>query len=407
MTTTHTESQTTNIPRTPGTNTEILGSVPPKNPYDSLTTPIVRAATYTFRNTEELIRYQRQALEGHADRCEYGRYDNPTIQACEQALAKLDRAERAGFFPSGMAAITTTLSTLLTPGSHLIMGDDCYRRTRDYCTNILSHSGVGVSIIKMGDTAALIDAIRPETRAIFLEAPTNPYLRVVDLKELSSIARSRGILTIIDATFASPANQRPIDWGIDLVVHSVTKYISGLNTDLAGSVAGRSELVDPIIRRRGILGCISTPEVAFNTMQSIKTLGIRMDIHNTNAQAVAEFLENHPKISRVWYPGLRSHPDFAIAREQMKGFGGVVSFEVAGDFDDTGRFIDAVRIPRIAPSLGGVDSLIEQPKVMSYLGYPAADCLKWGIKDNLVRMAVGIEDEADLILDLKQALQKL
>jgi len=259
----------------------------------------------------------------------------------------------------------------------------------------------------MGDFAALDAAIQPNTRLIVSESPTNPYLRVVDLPRLVEIARRHGVKTLIDSTFATPINQRPLDFGIDLVVHSATKYLSGHNDLLAGVVVGQAGLLDSLRQSLGVLGGVSDAHTASLLTRGIKTLALRVERQNENGQCVAEFLERHPRVARAWYPGLSSHPDHAVAHAQMLGFGGVVSFEVAGSLDDTSRFIDALRIPIIAASLGGVETLIEQPSLMSYYELSTDERLAVGIKDNLVRLSLGVEDAADLIADLDQALKKV
>jgi cystathionine gamma-synthase len=234
-------------------------------------------------------------------------------------------------------------------------------------------------------------------------------LRVVDLERLTAIARKRRVKTMIDATFATPINQRPLDYGVDLVIHSATKYFSGHNDMMAGAVIGDAGLIHALRQSQGVLGGVLDPHAASLLERGLKTLALRVAQQNRNAQAAAEFLERHPKIEKVWYPGLASHPDHIVAQKQMTGFGGVVSFEIASrpeeqPLDTASRFIDAMQIPYIAPSLGGVESLIEQPALMSFYELSTEERLAVGIKDNLVRFAVGIEDTADILADLSQAL---
>jgi cystathionine gamma-synthase len=343
---------------------------------------------------------------GAEGRVEYGRYGNPTVAACEARLAALDHGEAAILFASGMAAVTSVLLSMLPTGAHIVIGDDCYRRTRQFCLTFLKRLGIGTTVVPMGDFAALEAAIQPNTRLIVSESPTNPYLRVVDLVRLAEIARRHAVKTLIDSTFATPVNQRPLDFGIDLVVHSATKYLSGHNDLLAGVVVGRAGLLDSLRQSLGVLGGVADPHTASLLTRGVKTLGLRLQRQNENGQAVAEFLEHHPRVSRVWFPGLASHPDHAVARAQMLGFGGVVSFEVDGSLEDTSRFIDALTIPIIAASLGGVETLVEQPALMSYFELSTEERLAVGIKDNLVRLSLGIEDAADLMADLAQALDR-
>ena len=375
------------------------GEQAPK-PFHALTTPIIQTSTFTFTDTDDLIEY-KLALN---DRIEYGRYGNPTIRAAEAKLADLDGGADAVLFASGMAATTLTLLGLLNSGDHLIITDDCYRRTRQFVTDFLPSYGISHSQVPMGDYEALEEAIRPETRLIFSESPTNPYLRVADLERLVEIGRRHQILTLVDSTFATPVNQRPLEFGIDLVIHSATKYLSGHNDILAGVAIGPAELVDKIREVQNMVGAISDPNSAYLLLRGIKTLDLRVHHQNRSALEVARFLEDHPRVSRVYYPGLASHPQHETARTQMSGFGGVVSFELAGNLGSAGRFIDALRIPAIGPSFGGVESLVIQVAVATYYDLTPEERAAIGISDTLVRFAVGVEDPTDLINDLKHAL---
>jgi cystathionine gamma-synthase len=249
-------------------------------------------------------------------------------------------------------------------------------------------------------------AVQPNTRLIFSESPTNPYLRVLDLPRAVDIARRNDLILIVDSTFATPINQQPLKFGVDLVIHSATKYLGGHNDLLAGAVVGPWELVAEIKKSRGVLGGITGPQDAYLLLRGLKTLALRVQRHNENGIRVAQFLESHPKVRRVYYPGLSSHPDYAIAHEQMSGFGGVVSFEIEGDLESTGAFVDALRLPCIGPSLGGVESLVEQVALQSYYELTTEQRRQIGISNELVRYALGIEDTDDLIADLQQALEK-
>lgn len=393
-----------------GSTKAVHAGVSRRKAHGSLTTPIVQTATYTFNDTADLIDYMESKTwgDGHDGREEYGRYGNPTVAAVEQRIAALDGAEDAVLFSSGMSAVTTLLLTVLPAGSHIVMTNDCYRRTRQFCQTFLARLGIETTVVDCGDYDALEAAIIPRrTRFIVSESPTNPYLRIADLERIKAIAKQHRVLTMIDSTFATPINQRPYEWGIDFVVHSATKYLSGHNDVLCGVVSGRADRIKAIRDSRGVLGGVVDPQNAYLVERGIKTLGVRVKQQNDSAQQVAAFLETHPKIERVWYPGLASHPDHAIAAWQMDGYGGVVSFEVRGDLQTTGKFIDAMRIPYIAPSLGGVESLIEQPALMSFYEKTTEERLALGIKDNLVRFAVGIEDASDLLADLAQALEAI
>jgi cystathionine gamma-synthase len=375
--------------------------------HQAIPMPIIQTATYAFADTADLVRFMEQrslgaGLEGRED---YGRYGNPTVQSVERKVAALEGADDAVLFSSGMAAMTTLLLASLPTGAHLVMTDDCYRRTRQFCLVFLKRLGIETTIVPMGDYAALEAAIVPKrTRFLVSESPTNPYLRCVDLGRLAELGRRHRVSTLIDSTFGTPLNQRPLEHGIDYVVHSATKYLGGHHDLLAGVVVGGKARVAALRDARGVLGGIVDPQNAYLLERGLKTLGLRVRQQNETALAVAGWLEKHPRIERVWYPGLPSHPDHDIARTQMTGFGGVVSFEVKGDLEQTSRFVDRLEIPYIAPSLGGVDSLVEQPALMSYFEKTTAERLELGIKDNLVRFAIGIEDAADLIADLGQAL---
>ncbi len=376
-----------------------------KKPHHALVEPIFQTSTYTFDDMTDTVDYQVAHLLGHeTGRFEYGRYGNPTIQAAEARLAALEGAESAIQVASGMAALTYTFLKFLPSGSHIVMTDDSYRRTRQFCEELLKPFRVACSVVPFGDYAALEAAIRPETRLLFSETPSNPYLRVLDLERFAEIGRRHKLLTVIDATLATPVNLRPLDYGIDLVVHSATKYLGGHNDLLAGFIAGRAELTNLIRNHIGILGGISDPNTAFLLLRGMKTLAIRVGQHNRNAQAVADYLAGHSKVEAVYYPGLASHPGHDIAVRQMKGFGGVLSFKVRGGQAEAFRFLDHLGLIYISPSLGGVESLALHVTAMAYPDCEPADKARYNMTDNLVRLAIGIEDVHDLIADLDQAL---
>jgi cystathionine gamma-synthase len=396
-------------PPRPGPNTlSVHGGDTRARAHQAIPMPIIQTATYAFADTADLVHFMEQrSLGAHIEgREDYGRYGNPTVQSVERKVAALEGADDAVLFSSGMAAMTTLLLASLPTGAHLVMTDDCYRRTRQFCLVFLKRLGIETTVVPMGDWEALERAIRPKkTRFLVSESPTNPYLRCVDLARLAEVAGRHRVGTIIDSTFGTPLNQRPLAHGIDYVVHSATKYLGGHHDLLAGVVVGSKARVAALRDARGVLGGIVDPQNAYLLERGLKTLGLRVRQQNETALAVARWLERHPRIERVWYPGLPSHPDHEIARRQMAGFGGVISFEVRGKLEDASRFIDRMEIPYIAPSLGGVDSLIEQPALMSYFEKTTEERLELGIKDNLVRFAIGVEDAADLIADLDQALR--
>jgi cystathionine gamma-synthase len=295
---------------------------------------------------------------------------------------------------------------MLSRGTHVVVTDDSYRRTRQFLNTTLHRYGIEVSTVPAGDFDALEDAIRPTTRVLVSESPTNPYNRIMDLERFAAIGRRHRVKTLIDATFATPYNQRPLEWGIDVVMHSATKFLGGHNDLLAGAILGSRDIVGAVRSLQSTTGAVVDPFAAYLLVRGLKTFALRVERQNTNAQAVAEFLAAHPHVERVHYAGLPTHPEHAIARKQMRGFGGVVSFEVRGDLDAASRVVDACRIPYIAASLGGVESLIEQPAVMSFYELTTEERLQIGIKDNLIRYSVGIEDADDLVADLAQALER-
>jgi cystathionine gamma-synthase len=373
--------------------------------HHSLTVPIMQTATYTFSNTAAVIDYMEEHMFWEEpERDEYGRYGNPTVRAAESKLAALEGGQDALLVSSGMAAITATLLIMLSQGDHMVITNDCYRRTRGFCNTFLPRFGVEVTPVPAGDYAAMEAAIRPNTRLIFSESPTNPFLHCLDFPRLAQIAKQHNLRTIVDSTLATPINLRPLEYGADLVVHSVTKYLAGHNDLLAGCVVGRHDLTTALRQSQGILGCIVDPHAGYLILRGLKTLGLRVRQQNASGLAVARFLEEHPKVRRVWYPGLESHPDHAVARMSMAGFGGLISFEIDGDGPAASRFIDGVHIPRIGPSLGGVESLVEQPAIISYYDTDPDERHSLGISDELVRLSLGIEDTDDLIADLSQAL---
>jgi cystathionine gamma-synthase len=367
---------------------------------DAITTPIHQTSTFWFRDSAELREYQ----EGRLKREEYGRYGNPTWKAVERKICELEGAPEAVLFASGMCAATTLFLALLPAGSHLVVTSDCYRRTRQFIRQYLTRMGVETTVIDPADTRQLADAIREETALYFTESPTNPYLRVVDVPEAVRVAHASGVKVVIDSTFATPVNHRPLSEGADLVIHSATKYLGGHNDLLAGVVAGGSELVTPIRDAVGVLGGVCDANSAWLLLRGLKTLALRMERHNANALRVARWLEADPRVRRVWYPALESHPDFETARRSLRGAGGVVTFDLEADLEGAIRFTDTCRLPYIAPSFGGVESLVEMPVLMSYWDVEREERLKMGITDSLIRLSCGIEDADDLIADLDQAL---
>ena len=376
-------------------------------PGFSITDPIYASSTYTFADTQAIIDF----IEHKHPREEYGRYGNPGEKVVEQKLAALEGGEEAVLFASGMAAFVGLLMAHVSAGDEIIFFDECYHRSREFCRRHLTRFGVAYREVPTCDYEAMEAAISPRTRFLISESPTNPHLSVVDIERFAEIGRRHGVATLIDATLCTPHNLRPLEAGVDFVLHSATKYLGGHNDLLAGSVIGRTELLEPVRQLRGIMGGINSPHNAYLLERGLKTLALRMDRHNANGLAVARFLESHPRVARVLYPGLESHPYHEVAARTMRGCCGLVTFLLKGpdgsaaSWQDTAAVVDAVRIPRIGPSLGGVESLIEQPLVMSYWNYSPEERTSFGIPDNMIRLACGIEDASDLIADLTQALE--
>ena len=375
--------------------------------HHAVSTPIMHTSNYYFDTADEVEDFMRAKGQGRVIReHEYARYGNPTQTETERKLAAIEGAERAVLYSSGMAAVLLVIMTYMKPGGHIIFTGDCYRQTRDFATNFLGKFGIAYSIVDP-TAEAIAKAITPETNIIFTESPTNPYLRVLDIPAIVKVARERKILTIIDATLATPYNIKPIEMGVDVVIHSATKYLGGHNDLMAGVALGSDALMNDLYKMQRMIGATPGPLTCFLLERGMKTFGMRMEHHNKAGLAVARMLEAHPKIEKVWYPALESHEDHKIATEQMKGFGSVISFLVKGGNTETRKFIDALELFLITPSLGGSESLVTQMWAMSFFDYSEEYRRNIGMVDNLVRLALGLEDVDDLIADLKQSLDKI
>jgi cystathionine gamma-synthase len=372
-----------------------------QKPGDSITDPIFCASTYTFADSQAVIDYNEQQLP----REEYGRYGNPNERVVERKLAALEGGESAVLYATGMAAIVGLLMAKLSAGDEVIFFNECYHRSREFCTKHLSRFGVVTHQVEACNYQAMQDAVNDRTRMLISESPTNPHLSVIDLEQFAAIGRRHGVETLIDATLATPSNVRPLDFGVDYVLHSATKYLGGHNDLLAGVIVGSEEKMEEVRKLRGIMGGINTAHNAYLLQRGLKTFELRMQRHNANGQAIAEYLEAHPRVEKVFYPGLASHKYHEVAKRTMRGFGGLVTFLVRdADWRQTANVVDAAEIFRIGPSLGGVESLIEQPLLMSYYNCTAEDRRSFGIADNMIRLSCGVEDADDLIGDLEQAL---
>src|SRR3984893_2115307 len=337
---------------------------------------------------------------------DYARTKNPTRMAFERCIADLEGGNAAFAFASGIAAIATTLDCL-DAGSHIIAVDDLYGGSRRLFERVRRRSaGLDVSYLDLVDVTRLETAIRPNTRLIWIESPTNPLLKLVDLERVAALASKHGIWAVADNTFASPYVQRPLEYGFDLVVHSTTKYLNG-HSDMVGGVAvvgSNNELRERLTFLQNAVGAIQGPFDSFLALRGLKTLALRMERHCASALQIAHWLERQPKVRRVFYPGLASHPQHALAKKQMRAFGGMISAELAGSLDDARRFLERCRLFALAESLGGVESLIEHPALMTHASVPPEVRAALGISDTLVRLSVGIEAADDLIADLDQAL---
>ena len=395
-------SKTRRAKRRQGMSTRAIHAAEDRERYaDSITTPIVQTSTYVFKNSKEVEAYTKHGKE----RFEYGRYGNPTELVAQRRLANLEGAEDGVLFTSGMSAITTTILTLVKSGDHLVITDDAYKRTLEFCSVYLQRFGIGCTMVPFGDYGALDRAVRRNTRFIFSESPTNPYLNIFDLEKLRKIARRHKVLTVIDSTFATPLNQRPLEWGVDLVIHSLTKYLAGHNDILAGAVLGRADLIEEIRALHKGFGGVIDPHCCYLLVRGLKTFALRVKQQNESAMKVARFLEGHPRVERVYYPGLESHRNHHIAKTQMDGFGGVVTFDIKGGLSTAKRFLDSLKLCFIAPSLGGVETLITHPATVTYYRETRKQRYALGITDTLIRLALGVEDADDIIADLDQALK--
>lgn len=386
-----------------GFSTEAVHGGEFRDSKGAVASPIYETSVFAFKSTKELIDVINEKAEGYI----YTRYDNPTVRAVEKKVALLEKAEDAAAFSSGMAAVTSTIFTLVSSGDHVISTMDLYGGTLTFFQEFLPRLGVSVSFVEAASHAEIEKALRGNTRVIYAETPTNPTLKVVDLHKIAALAKKNGVTTVIDSTLASPYNLRPIEFGVDVVVHSATKYLGGHNDVTAGIVCGSKDFIQKLKKTRKIFGGTLDPIAAWLLLRGLKTLALRMERHNKNGMLVAKYLEKHPKVKKVYYPGLPSHPQHSIAKKQMSGFGGVVSFEIKGGFEKTVKFVESLKLCTLAASLGGTETLVTQPATSSHYFISPEQRLKAGITDQLIRLALGIEDPEDIISDLEEALNKI
>ncbi|HEY6302718.1 MAG TPA: aminotransferase class I/II-fold pyridoxal phosphate-dependent enzyme [Terriglobales bacterium] len=368
--------------------------------HGPLSTPIYQTSTFEVTDLQEQV---------HVTPTDsfYTRYGNPTHTVAENAIAELEGTDAALLFSSGMAAITTSILSLVKAGDHIVAQRDIYGGVIKFLSQWLPKVGIETTFVDTNDIEQHERAIRPNTKILHIESPTNPNLRVVDLERIAELARKHGLVSTIDSTFATPINCRPAEWGIDLVLHSGTKYFGGHSDLICGVATGRRDLIEQIHHTRTTLGCCMDPHAAFLLLRGIKTLSVRVERQNKSALRVAEFLSQHPRVARVHYPLLKENPDYATAKKQLAGAGGVLSFEVEGTGADACRVAEALHLFTLAPSLGGVDSLVTIPVLTSHAMVAPEMRKKMGVTEQMIRLSVGLEHVEDLIADLEKALSVL
>jgi cystathionine gamma-lyase len=380
-------------PKTPGFATRAIHAGQEPDPRTgAVMVPIYQTSTFA------------QSSPGKHTGYEYARTDNPTRTAYQECVAALENGKYALAFSSGLATIDTLLHTLKS-GDHVICSDDVYGGTFRLFDKVLTRFGIRFTFMDLGDLSKVEAAIRPETRMLWIESPTNPMLKIFDIAALATLAKKHGIKSVVDNTFMSPYFQKPLDLGADVVIHSVTKYMNG-HSDVVGGVliTNDSALYQELKYLQNAVGAVPGPQDCFLVLRGLKTLHVRMREHERNAIEIARFLEKHPKVEKVIYPGLSTHPQHELAKRQMSGFGGMISFVIRGGLDEARKLLERTKLFTLAESLGGVESLIEHPAIMTHASVPPETRKQLGIADTLIRISVGIEDPADLINDLAQAL---
>jgi cystathionine gamma-synthase len=362
--------------------------------------PVCLTATYKFEKSDDLI----DVVQHHSGHI-YSRWDNPTVQAAEKALAQLEDYSHALAFGSGMAAITTSILAFLDKESRVVFQREVYGGTHEFLHDYLPRLGVSATGVNCYDVDGILSEVEKGLSILYLETPTNPTLRVVDLEPLVDAAHKKGAIVMLDSTFGSPINQHPKDYDVDVVIHSATKYLGGHHDLTGGFICCGEKYFEQIWRYRKILGGVMDPLTAFLSLRGIQTLPLRVQRQNESATEIAHFLEKQEKVKAVYYPGLESNPDYAIAQRQMKGYGGMLSFDLDANFETTKRFMDSIKIIKLAPSLGGVTSLATQPITNTHVGLSPESRAKAGVSESLVRISVGVEDVGLLIQDLEQAFK--
>ena len=385
-----------------GDSTRSVHEAEPFDPHTgSLTTPIYETSTFGFKKAGDVP----IAVGGFGEKgYTYSRWENPTVVTLERKLAAFEHGEDGAAFSSGMAAISTSIFAFLKKGTHVLGIRDLYGGTYALLSDILPEIGFSTDLVESSDPGALERGVKRNTRVVYIESPTNPTLKVVDIAKAAKVAHSNGAVLMVDNTFASPINQNPLDLGADVVLHSVTKYINGHADLIAGAaVAGKGAARRIKMMRRDFGGTLD-PFPAWLILRGMKTMAVRVRQQNASAMVLAEFLSTHRKVKAVHYPGLKTHPQYSLAKKQMKGFGGMLSFEVRGKTGDAMRFTESCRVATLAASLGGVETLVSQPYNMTHAQMSPKERAETGIPETLVRVSVGVEDAEDLIADFKQAL---
>ncbi len=365
-----------------------------------LVAPIYQTSTFEVTDNDQQVRATSTDMF-------YTRYGNPTNSVAESAIAELEGADAALLFSSGMNAITTSILALVKNGDHIVAQEDIYGGVTKFLTSWLPKLGVETTFVETANYNQLARSIRPNTKLLYVESPTNPTLKIVDLRKVSALAKQHGLITAIDSTFATPINQRPFEFGIDLVMHSGTKYFAGHADLICGAVAGRKDLIETIHATRTTLGGNMDPHAAWLLLRGIKTLAVRVQRQNESALRVAEYLAQNRKVKYVYYPFAEGHPQRALAMETMQGGGGVLTFEIDGSHEDARQLSESLNLFTLAPSLGGVDSLVSIPVLTSHAMISAEHRRKMGVTDQMIRLSVGIENADDLIADLQQALARM
>lgn len=365
----------------------------------AITTPIYQTSNFAFTSTQELLAYNR----GESSAYIYTRYGNPTLKAVETKIAALEDGDDAAVFASGMAAITTAILPFVEQGDHIVASRDIYGGTFNFLNTILPRFGITTSFVDATNIEVIAETIQSNTKLLFCESPTNPTLKLVDLVQLAKLGRERDLPIIFDNTFATPINQQPARWGIKIIVHSATKYLGGHNDLMAGVIIGPTKYIQSVKELLKIFGGVLDPHAAWLLLRGLKTLPLRVHRHNQTSLQIAKYLEDHDKVQHVYYPGLESHPQHSLAKTQMQGYGGVISFELKGDYAAASRFVDNMKAAFITPSLGGVETLITQPSTTSHYHLDPQERKNAGISDELIRLSVGLEDFEDILAGLDHA----